>query len=273
MIEHVSKLFRDSFNVELELISAGRLAGDLIRSIGRGRDYEDLQPSPFTPPPPRAIAQHNDVDEAAKNITIPAVPWCSQSLDTKDYLGNEFMIWLWHQSEQEHGRIDCHVDTNMKPSDTADYYVTFDQSLDMDCAWGAGGKQTLRGDGPVSMPEAGEAMLTGKWPRKAGLIVADNEHQWQLTLQADRLTVSAIKLPTVEDLQSPRELIESRIMMIDSLAKSLDRLYATFLSRRIGSTWPASRSTIASWIKKRRQRPGRVRVDNEHELQAVGCEK
>ena len=65
----------------------------------------------------------------------------------------------------------------------------------MDCAWERTGKQTLRGENPTRLPEAADALATGKWVRKAGLILADAEHQWELTLQGDTMTVGAAALP------------------------------------------------------------------------------
>ncbi len=250
-IEQVTRLLHESLNVDLELISAGRLAGSILRGVGRGRDYEDVRPSPLTRPPARAIAAHDDAEASARDVTVPAVPWSSQSLDLKDFLGNEFLVWLWHESEQASGVITCSYDEHMKTVSPMDYFITFDKALDMDCAWGVGGKQSLRGDGPMAMREAGEALVCGKWPRKAGLILSDGEYQWQVILQADRMVVSSLKLPAVEDTQSPRELIEMRIELVRAFTRAIDRLYAQFLSIRLSSSWPGKQRTISSWIRSR----------------------
>ena len=135
----------------------------------------------------------------------------------------------------------------------AEAFVAIDKTLDMDCAWGAAGKQSLRGDGPTRLVEAGDALLTGKWPRKLGLILSDGEHQWELTLQGDRMLVSAAALPEIEDAEGPRELTETRLLLTRRLSDTLDALYARFIALRSGSSWPATRESIGQWIKDRRR--------------------
>ena len=243
-IEQLVRLMREAFNVDLDYLSAGVAAGRILRQTGRGRDYEDLKPSAFTAPPARAVADHEDAEyDGPRDLETPAVPWVAQAVDLKDFLGNEFLFWLWHTTETGDGHLD---------TDAGDTFIAIDKALDMDCAWGPGGKQTLRGDGPTRLAEAGEALRTGKWPRKAGMILSDGESQWELTFQADKLIVTAAALPAIEDAQTPREVIDARVLLIRRLAATLDALYANFLKRRANGSWPATRTAIRDWIQGRR---------------------
>ncbi len=243
VIENLSRLFRQSFSCELEYLSAGVAAGEFFRANGRQRDYEDLHPSAFTPPPPEASERHDDAD-GPKDLNIPELPWIAQSVDLKDYLGNEWLTWLWWLTETEEGVID---DTGL--------FVAIVAALDMDCAWGVRGKQTLRGEivggGPTRLPEAGEALATGKWPRKAGLILSDGEAQWELMLQADKRVVTSVKLPEIEEAATPRELIERRLELALKLAEALDQAYTTFLTQRAGGGWPSKRDAMRKWVRSR----------------------
>ncbi len=130
-------------------------------------------------------------------------------------------------------------------------FVAMDKTLDMECAWGVRGKQSLRGAGPTRLREAGAALVTGKWPRKAGLILSDGEHQWELTVQADQWVVSAAALPEVTDAQSPRELTEARLELVRRLGETLDGLYSTFLTERAGGSWASRHTTLRQWIHDR----------------------
>jgi len=236
VIEQLVRLMREAFAVRLEYLSAGAACGQLLRDAGKGRDYEDLKPSAFTKPPARAVAQADDA-EGPRTLSSPLVPWVVQSTDLKDFLGNEWLMWLWWLAEEQQGAVPLKASTGR-----AEAFVTLDKSLDMDCAWEVGGKQTLRGDGPTRLPEAAEALRTGKWPRKAGLIVSDGEHQWELAIQADRMIVTAAALPDIEDATSPRELTEARIDLTLKLSETLAGMYAAFLDQRIGGGWEATRT-------------------------------
>ncbi len=230
-------LFDASFDAALQPLSAGALAEEIMSSHGLMRDYEDARPSPFTPPPPAA---HGDED---RDVTIPAVPWAWAGPEPKDFLGNEFLIWLWAQTE---------TTTAVLRTPRGEVAVALDRSLDMDCAWDATGKQTLRAEGPTRLPEAAKALLIGKWPRKAGLILASKGEQWELTFQADRFLVTGCKLQRPEEPPaSARESLEQRIASIEDLDRVIVALYDTFLQDRGSSSWPARRNEIRQWISGR----------------------
>jgi len=243
VIEHLVRLMRNAFSCDLQYQSAGVAAGEFFRADGKQRDYEDVQPSAFTAPPPEALADHESFD-GPRNVNIPQLPWIAQATDLKDYLGNEWLLWLWWLTETDDGNI---------PG--TDLFVAITAALDMDCAWGVRGKQSLRGEivggGPTRLPEAGDALAHGKWPRKAGLIVSDGESQWELTLQADKLIASSIKLPEIEDAPTPRELLEQRLQLTLAAARALDDAYAAFLKQRTSGGWPSKRESIGKWIKQR----------------------
>lgn len=248
--EHLASLFRNSFSCDLDILSAGTLAGKIFRDSGKGRDYEDLKPSAFTKPPVGRVDSDSEVDsDSLRDSSAPVIPWVLQSTDLKDFLGNEFLFFLWHRSETEEGRVPVAQEEDQTPSEI---YIAFDKQLDMDCAWSLTGKQTLRGDGPTRLAEAGQALKSGKWPRKAGLLMSDGEHQWELSLQADKMVVSGAALPEIPDAQSARELTEGRLLLIKKLSRVLDGMYQIFLEQRTSGSWPTQRSAIAKWIQTRK---------------------
>jgi hypothetical protein len=249
--EQLASLMKQAFAVDLQYQSAGTLAGRLLRGAGKGRDYEDLRPSAFTNPPPGATDAQDEAEygDAPRDLNTPMVPWVVKSVDLKDFLGNEFLFWLWWTTETKEGTLNMTDEHGNK----REVFIAIDKALDMDCAWDAGGKQTLRGAGPTRLIEAGDALVTGKWPRKVGLILSDKEYQWELGFQGDMWAVSAALLPSPEDGagDSPREQLEYRLMVARTLAQTLEGMYRTFLNERVSAKWPAQRSAIRKWIGDR----------------------
>jgi hypothetical protein len=245
-VEHLASLMRTSFSAELQAITAGTLAGELLRQRGRGRDYEDLKPTAFTGAPQKA-RDAADEDDAPRDMSVPPVPWIVQSVDLKDFLGNEFLLWLWWHLEAQDGAVPI----ESANGEAQQVFGAIDKTLDMECAWGVGGKQSLRGDTPSRLREAGEALRMGKWPRKLGLLLSDGEHQWELTLQGDKMVINGASLPEVPEAESPRELTEARLGLVRQLAEALDGLYASFLAARTASGWPSQRDTIGRWVRER----------------------
>lgn len=245
VVDQLRRLFRKSFAVELVPMTAGTEVGHHLGEAGRSRDYEDLLPSPFTKPPTGSgQSGAGDEEEASpRERYTPVCPWVTKSIDLKDFVGNEWLTWLWWMQEAHEGVV---------PTEKAgELFITVHQALDMNCAWEVGGKVTIRCDKPTSLLEADDALKTGKWPRKLGLIVSDGEHQWDLAIGGDTLNVSAALLPDVTEAQTPREVIEQRLDLIGSLSFALDELYGAFLKQRTASGWPGKRETIGKWIRQR----------------------
>ena len=249
--ETLMSLFRRSFELELVSLSAGALAAQLMRSSGQVRHVEDMRPSAFTPPPPQARARADDAD-GPQDISLPTVPWAYQGIESRDFVGNEWLIWLWYLCETAEGLITVPGGPDGQGTELA---LTLFKTLEMDCAWDASGRQTLKADAPTRLPEAAEALAEGKWPRKTGLILAETRggegEQFELTLQADRFNVSAALLPMLEDGDNPREILEHRLLKVRALADTLDRLFEAFLIQRTAGGWPTLRSRIREWITRR----------------------
>jgi len=261
MLEHLTALFRQTFACDLQPLSAGQMVSRLMHDRGLSRDFQDMRPSKFTPPPGGAA----ESDEGESDGT-PLVPWTQKAVDMKDFVGNEFLIWLWWVIENHEGPITC-ANGDGK---SRNLYLAIDKALDMDCAWDALGKQTLRGNGPTRLKEAGEALATGKWPRKAGVILNDGEHQWEFTLQGDQFNINSAALPDVEGIETRREALEARIDLTLELAHHLDALYQRFLESRCNGTWADKRQHIRSWIQQRRSQPaGDARAAAPEHVDAV----
>jgi len=246
--EHIARLMHEAFGVRTSPISAGTVGGDYARNHGRQRDFEDAHPSKFTAPPPfRAAPSEGDEDDEPTVITpVPSTPWTQKSVDLKDFLGNEAVIWAWYESENSEEPI---------ATPAGPVQLVFDPILEMECAWGVTGKQTLKGDGPTRLPEAAKALSIGKWPRKVGLLLNNEEKHWALSWQADRHLLSTIRLPEPdESVSSPREVIEVRLADASELMSLIDGLMAAFLSIRLSDQWAAKRTAISQWIKERASR-------------------
>jgi hypothetical protein len=226
--EKVSEIFERTFRLKLEPLTAGSLGMRALEDHKRRRDYEDLRPTRFVTGP-EGESQY------------PDYPWTAKGPEPKDFLGNEFLVWLWHEADAR---------TSTIATESGEVTIYIDRSLELDCAYGQTGKDALKGDGPSRMPEALDALRSGKVPRKAGLIADINRQQYAFTLSAESLALGGAKLPDIEEADSPRVLFEERIALLRDLCKGMDALYATFLKLRASSNWEGHVSQIRRWIKK-----------------------
>ena len=223
----LAELFERTFNLTLYPLTAGGLAIMSQQLRGDIRRLAELKPTRFVTGP------------AGEGQTAD-YPWVAKSANSSDFLGNEFLLWLWHHADAKTGIIQ-----------TADGDVTvmFDKSIDLDCAFGETGKDTLRGAGPTRMPEALKALQAGKMPRKAGLILDAHSQQYSFAIAAELLAVSGLTMPNIEKADTPRTYTEERITQLRDFSGVLDALYATFLKARTGGKWESTVAEIRKWIQ------------------------
>jgi hypothetical protein len=224
--EKLMELFERSFGLELQPLSAGSLAQKMLESRGRRRDYEDFRPTRFV------LGDGGDGH-------YPEYPWTARGAQPKDFLGNEFLLWLWHEADENDGTI---------KTESAEVSLFIDKSLDLDCAYGQTGRDSLRGAGPARMPEARDALRTGKIPRKMGMILDAAGQQFTLTFNAETFGIGSARLPEVEDAETPRVIFEERVTMMRDLWQAIDAMFEAFLKRRASSAWESQTSSIRKWI-------------------------
>ena len=243
VVDALRDLVQTTFGGRLKPVSAGSIALDVLAGKGLSGRFDDAVPDAFGDPPTPRTAEL-----AAMVSDRPEVPWSQAGPEPKDFLGNAFLIWLWMRSEQREGSVDL--------PDGRGISLLVDRTIDMECAWGVTGRQSLRGDAPGRSAEASKALQQGKWPRRLGLVVSDGFSEWSLDLQGDLFRIGGLKLPKPEEKPgSEREAIEQRIESIQTIDGVLHGLYETFLLERFGDGWPSRRQEIAGWIAAKGRRP------------------
>ena len=225
--EKLAELFERTFDLKLQPLTSGSLALRLLEPQGRRRDYEDLRPTRFV---------HGPGAEGE----YPEYPWIAKGPEPKDFLGNEFLLWLWHELDDRSGVL--------KTESAGEVTLFIDRSLDLDCAYGQTGRDALRGDGPSRMPEARDALRSGKLPRKAGFVCEAFGQPFTFMLDAETLSLASAKLPDVEDADSARAVFEERIALLRDLCKALDAVFQAFLKQRASSAWEGQVGGIRKWI-------------------------
>jgi hypothetical protein len=226
VFEKLGELFERTIGATLMPLTSGSLALRMLEPRGRRRDYEDLRPTRFVPGP-GGEGDH------------PEYPWIAKGPEPKDFLGNEFLVWLWHEADARTSTVDTEA--------AGDVTIFIDKSLDLDCAYGQSGSDSIRGSGPSRMPEARAALRSGKVPRRAGFVLDVARQQYTLSLKAETMAVGTAKRPEVE-ADTPRVLFEERIALLRELAKTTDGLFETFLKIRASSAWESQANTIRRWI-------------------------
>ena len=224
-VDRLCSLFEQTFQAKLECVTAGRRAYHLSGLHGHTRQVDDSAPSAFV-----------------LGTTPADVAWIADE-SSRDFLGNEYLLWLWYQTDV--------VSDTITLADNSEATVMIARSLTLECPRGQTGHETISHEGPTRLPEARRAIQSGKLPRKCGLTVVRHDQQYELALHAETLAVGSAKLPPMpEEVTDARAKLDERATQIRSLVETLDLLYDAFGKRRFGKEWEQDLPAIQHWLKR-----------------------
>jgi hypothetical protein len=228
VLDRLQSLFRETFDRSLEPMTSGTLADDLAaREHAEGAGKQEA----------RRLAL---VSESGGPERVFA--WSDNSPSAMDYLGNEFMVWIWHTLQN--------IGDTITVADGSEITVMLAKTLTLDCPRGETGRDQLTDDAPYRLPEAFRALQAGKLPRKAGVILVRQGSQYELTLQAESLAVSGCALPKAEGRPaSPHEARIGRLESLRHLTETLDLLFESYLTRRTSTNWSDELGRIRRWLQ------------------------
>lgn len=221
-LDRLVTLFHQTFNRRFEMLGAGRQAFALAEADDRTRRVDDARPAAFV------TGQGSE----------PA--WAPDEA-SRDFLGNEFLLWLWYYLANESDAV--------KLSDDSEVVVMVARTLQLECPRGQFGRESISSDGPARLPEALRAIQVGKLPRKMGLTLVRHDQSYELTLQAESLAIGGARLPAPEG-DDDRARLEERVAQIRHLLETLDLLYQAFLGRRLSDDWTKELGRIKKWLQR-----------------------
>jgi len=166
-------------------------------------------------------------------------------LNEKEFLGREFLTWLWFKSETEDGL--CTLDNSQQVELCFDDKVVL-QSDEVE------GVQTVICQGEHSeLTEARHALREGKkvTQAKIKLIIGDNE--WSFTLDSTWLNLKSLKTPKVmlDTKEDPEGLFYEKAFLLDRAISSIEQIFVKFLKIRISNEWDIKElPAIQQWMQK-----------------------
>ncbi len=227
--EHLRALFESAFDLSLTRVSAGTLAEQLAETKDWTKAFEKLAPSQFSP------------DGATEQLD-----WLSERPECADYLGNEWLLWLWWWLETQADSIELPDGTTVTGM--------LVKTLSLQCPRGETGKETISAEAPAQLPEAFQAVRSGKLPRRVGMTLVRDGETYELSLQVETLSVSGAAIESGERDRG-RNALEERIASIRRLSETIDLLFEAFCARRLGRKWTGELEQIQKWLEQASSKP------------------
>jgi hypothetical protein len=226
-VDRLMVLFKNTFGHGFEGVTAGRRAYALAEIHNRTRNVDDASASPFVP-----------------GLSPKDIAWIPDE-DSRDFVGNEFLLWLWYQCDDESATI--------KLLDGSEATVFLARTLTLECPRGQTGHETITHEGPTRLPEAMRAIQSGKLPRKVGMTVVRHGVQYEFALHAETLAVGAAKIPPPEE-ENERARLEARAQQLRDLIETLDLIFDAFGQIRFSAEWTKELAKMQKWLSREERR-------------------
>jgi hypothetical protein len=146
-----------------------------------------------------------------------------------DFLGPEFLTWLWFRAETQPGPFDLGGEIGM-------FALWFEDKLVVGSAAVDAQENLFKGGHPSTSLEARTALRLGKLATEAKLRVARETHEWAFTFKAKELSVGSVRIPAVLASEADDKLYE-RMYLLEQLDAILKGLFGQFLRLRMSAAW------------------------------------
>ncbi len=151
-----------------------------------------------------------------------------KNLETKTYLSQEFLLWIWYKLENED------LSNTLKKSGIEAWWLEDKLVLGQQGAQDLQAK--LKGPQVMNSFEASVSLKLGRLPQELRLGFKHKHFgECSFTLQGKDLSPKSIKL--MKPLEGAKELTAWKIQWVHLLTESLHQLVSEFLISRSGSEW------------------------------------
>lgn len=153
----------------------------------------------------------------------------SDRIKRAEFLGAEFITWLWFCETTQDGIFDL-------GGDLGQIEVGFEDRLTMSSTALDEQENSFKGGRPSMSLEAQTALRLGKLARQAKIRITQGEQEWQLVLRSAPLMMSAIRLPEITTKGGQTQFYE-RMFLLEHLDRLYRALYQYFLTLRLSERW------------------------------------
>ena len=163
-----------------------------------------------------------------------------EKIEASKFIGMEFATWLLWLSHKMNGRI------KLEGKEAFDLY--FESPVQLFADVGDATVATLKGSLPIDSPEAHLALQEGKLIAKAAMRMNYRNQSYTFTLDASRMTLSALKVPMPANV-TKQDYLYVRLERIQEFEEFFDKLFDSYLEIRCDEKeWLPVCNEITEWI-------------------------
>lgn len=187
-------------------------------------------------PPKAANPEHGARSTEHEESSGPSL---AERIETRRFLGREFLVWLWCRSEIFEQQLEVEGQAIELWLEKSIVFVALTES--------GAEKAALSGLAPSGGPEAREALRQGKMPVKAKIAIRMAEQDFSFFFDAETMAMSGVKIPALLKGEGDDPFFE-RMQLLEQIEGVVELLYRDFLKVRLSRAWPKAASAIRKWM-------------------------
>lgn len=161
-------------------------------------------------------------------------------INRTQFLGREFLTWLWYRSELSEGLFKRDGET---------FEVWFDAKLVLESLGDIKEQSAIKSENPTETEEARASLQTGKQVREAQLRLIQGQKQWTFTIKAEDLAISGLKVPALLSREDEEQLYE-RFYLLEEALDLVEHLWRAFVTLRLDDdAWRAELEAVRAWVR------------------------
>jgi hypothetical protein len=160
-----------------------------------------------------------------------------------EFLGNEFLVWLWFRSETGRGMFD------LGEKGTAELW--FDGKITLQSETERGVETiTCAGESP-NMKEARFALAGDKRITQAAVKLDIGDNRWSFILDSKWMNFKTFKAPKViqDREEDPDGIFYEKMFLIEEAVSVMNEIYLSFIKLRVSPEWETEEHpALVKWI-------------------------
>ncbi len=162
-----------------------------------------------------------------------------------EFLGNEFLVWLWFRSETDRGLFD------LGEKGTAELW--FDGKITLQSETERGVETITCAGKTPNMKEARFALAEDKRIIQAAIKLDIGDNQWSFILDSTWMNFKSFKSPKViqDREEDPDGGFYEKIFLIEEAVSVMDEIYQFFIRLRVSPEWETEEHpALVKWIRE-----------------------
>ena len=162
-----------------------------------------------------------------------------------EFLGNEFLVWIWFRSETDRGLFDL--------GDKGTAELWFDGKITLQSETERGVETITCASETPNMKEARFALAEDKKIIQAAIKLDISDDQWSFILDSTWMNFKTFKSPKViqDREEDPDGIFYEKMFLIEKAVSVMDEIYQSFIKLRVSPEWETEEHpALAKWISE-----------------------